>query len=403
MPKMLGTLLPLSAIGSFKAGETFIDWLVTTHQQAWQFLPLHASGWNQTSLYTSPYAGFGIGLNPLYVRLPKTLPKDPEFITANNAWLADYCLFLALADHFRTDDWTTWPESIRLHLPSAIEEWTEKLQQHYTRHQRIQAYTYRAYAKLHHYAHTHGIQLIGDAPFYIAHHSPLVWAHQQAFVLTSDGKEPFVSGVIKSRYFPRQIWHHPLYDYTNLETVSTLWQCRLQQATTLYDQLRLDSGISFYTYNKIHLHNAALDETVHGPGDHILWPLLQYSRSIGLKVFVENITNYDLRRLQRTMTRLGVRGIVVYTLNAKKCTGHHLSREIVYYSSNHDSMPLAEYCKSKEKALAVRNFLVENSQNLIVPLQDWQLVTERINRPGTPVSQNWHYSVDVNKLTLLTI
>ncbi len=391
MPKLLGTLLPLSAIGSFAAGEKFVEWLTKTHQQAWQLLPLHPSS-------ASPYAGFGIGLSPLFITAPENLSPDPEFLNNNRDWLGDFGLFMALADHFKTTNWTHWPAPIRNYRSQAIQTWTSQLATRIQYHQNLQAFVYREYSKLRHRAADKNIQLIGDVPFYLALHSPLVWANQKAFLIAKDGHLPFVSGVIGSGYFPRQVWHHPLYNYAHLARIKKLWKARLRYAADLYDGVRLDSAISFYTYNKIHPHHETLDETVTGPGDKIVRPLFRYSRKLKIKVFIENVTDYDQTALQQSAQKYHVPGVAIYALNPEKFVLGQFDARTIYYSSNHDTPTLTEFTKNKQNAKTTRQFLLDNCPQLILPLQDWQLSTKRINRPGTSESKNWRYKVDLSKL-----
>jgi 4-alpha-glucanotransferase len=398
MPKMLGTLLPLSAIGSFTEGEKFINWLVNTHQQAWQLLPLHPTGWKQSHLFASPYAGYGVGLNPLFAAVPKALPSDPGFAKEHQGWLADFCLFMALADHFKTDHWSTWPAPIRNHRPDAVKQWTIKLAPQIQYHQNLQAFLYRQYALLRQAANSKGIALIGDVPFYLSLNSPLVWTQQKAFLIDDDGQLPYVSGVTASTYFPRQIWDLPLYRYQSLEKVIDLWKMRLRYAATLYDRVRLDSAISFYVYNQIHPHDPHSDTTLAGPGDKVVRPLLDLCQRIGLDIFVENISAYDLGPLQTTLDKYQVPGVAVYALSPEQFELHALNPQTIYYSSTHDTVTLREYSGSLKKARETRDYFINNCQNLILPLQDWQLTSQRINSPGTPESKNWHYIVDLLSL-----
>lgn len=391
---MLGTLLPLSAIGSFAAGEQVLDWLTKTKQNAWQFLPLHQSGWKKKNLFTSPYDGFGIGLNPLFVKLPPELPDDVQFLTDHQDWLPDYALFMALADHFNTANWTSWPKAIAKHQATALRKWRLKLAMRIDYHQKVQAYVFREYQKLRKLAQAKKISLTGDMPFYLKLHSPLVWANQKAFEL----HEPYVSGVISSGYFPRQVWNLPLYDYRHLGLVKKIWKIRLRFCAELYDWLRMDSAVSFYTYNKINLENPAHDETVQGPGDKILRPLFGFSKKLKLKLFIENVTDYDQGPLRDLAQKYRVPGVAIFALNPEKFVLGHFDQQTLYYSSNHDCPTLVEFTHGRVNAKKTREFLLKNCPRLIVLFQDRQLSNRRINYPGTRESKNWHYKIDLSKL-----
>jgi 4-alpha-glucanotransferase len=67
-------------------------------------------------------------------------------------------------------------------------------------------------ARLRAYANQRGIQIVGDAPIFIAYQSAEVWARQDLFDLNPDGRPRVVAGVPPD-YFSAtgQRWGNPMY------------------------------------------------------------------------------------------------------------------------------------------------------------------------------------------------
>jgi len=433
MPQILGTLLPLTALTSqtkennlFSAGENFIPWLIKTHQQVWQLLPLHPTTNPEMKLSASPYSGFGIGLNPLYVSLAKDkgLPEvDVGFLNKHKDWLEDYALFMALVDNFHSHDWTTWPKQIRKREPEAMQNYQQKLSIQINYYRRLQFYLHQEFTKLELTAEKAGITLIGDIPFYLSFHSPLVWAHQNCFLIDPNGLLPFMSGAEGGPQFIRQVWEHPLYNWANFASVINLWKIRLAYARSIYTWVRLDSAIRFYTYGKMHPNDPSKDSIATAPGDVAFDLLISYCQEIGLQVFTEDVTGYDLKPLHQAMAKHLVPGVSVFSLSlAANSTQFDLNlfdpktsnTNDFFYSSTHDTPTLLGFVQNLSPAqkhyicsnldlpstsdnlsLArlVRQYLLTHCRRIILPLQDWLLTTDRINVPGTVSPHNWSYRI----------
>ena len=64
--------------------------------------------------------------------------------------------------------------------------------------------------KLRHYAHSNGVELMGDLPIFVALD---VWAHRELFQLNADGTPTAVAGVPPDLFEDGQLWGNPLYDW----------------------------------------------------------------------------------------------------------------------------------------------------------------------------------------------
>jgi 4-alpha-glucanotransferase len=425
MPEFLGTLLPLTALNKksptnlFEEGIKFVDWLADTSQNAWQFLPLHPTAWDEDDLYASPYTSFGIGLNPLFAPGIKPI-KDPDFEAKHSDWLPDFALYLALSEHFNTGDWTAWPTRIRKHMD--LDKWRTKLADRVAFHTDVQSSLHQEFYRLRSSAKSKNIQLIGDVPFYLPLETPFVWAYQDCFLINPDGSLPFVSGAEGEGHFIRQVWGHPLYRWTELSRLLKLWTIRTNYMASMYDGVRLDAAAAFYIYGQMSTTDEAHDRIAQGAGDKIFVPLINHCLKEGLKVFAEDVSGYDLSELQQAMTKLGLPGVSVFTLSltgtSEILDTKHFDPDVAHtreinYSSTHDTPTLAGFLeeltpgqkrvlrsalKVPITAKSIRQLLLNRCHKLIVPMQDWQLTKKRINVPGTINSHNWSYRIDLNKL-----
>lgn len=446
--KITGVGVPLSALWcekngkgagmSLETGEVFLDWVAEQSLSAWQLLPLHETEYEPGSLarrVPSPYKGYGVGLHPDTVDVSHVKPGKPsqKFLQQNSAWIGDYGLFCALRDYFRIDDWRQWPAEIARAQPAAKIDWERRLQPAVEAVVFRQEMAHAAFAQLRAKAQALGVKLVGDLPYYLALKSPLVWANQHLFDFTQTLELKRVSGVRRypGSLYGRQIWGHPLYRWNEKQygtPLTSLWKMRLTYLRQLYDVVRLDHAVGFLQYDAIHVTDETQDTRMKGAGLGVLKNVFDYSAQVGVRVFSEE-SGERLGHLRRALRRWNVWGVRVYrhgytraskTVNLQAADVLHWPKEIVGYTSTHDSLPLLTYLQSLSKkqlhtlatlakvdyvadhrALAVRlrRAVIDSpAQMVIVPMQDWLLTEERINIPGTEKSvgdTNWSYRLPV--------
>lgn len=440
LKKRLGTLAPLFSLRSFKnipkdrgtfaTGEAFLVWLQKTNQSLWQFLPLHTTELepNASKHISSPYKGYGIGLDPKYLPeefatiIPTSRQKE-DFIIANREWIKDYGLFCALRDYFHTDDWRTWGENLRVRDPEVLSRWSSALALEIDHHIRVQWQLHEAFAKLQRKAQNLDVALSGDFPFYLSLHSPLVWTHQSAFDIHGDQALQIVSGVtdIPPSFFGRQVWGHPLYNWESKEHRSgilSLWKLRLRYMSKLFSYLRFDYAEAFYHYgamSSVHPHE---DHDRKGPGSIVFEELVRFAHELGLYVFAED-SGTQPAEMRTSLNSLKCPSIRIFRFTSGESI-HVISELSVVYTTTHDTETLLSYTQSlsierkkhishvagisydqDDKALArkLRNAVIASpAQTVIVPIQDWLLTTERINTPGTETAMsdpNWRFEVKI--------
>ena len=304
-PRSSGILLhPTSLPGGHGIGDLgreayrFVDWLVSAGQSFWQVLPLNPTGYGD-----SPYQGFSACAgNHLLISLdaladlgiiPGTsLPqggkgahidygmvvtsktdllrrafkgfreKAPSSMkdrfgsfcgSMRNKWLEDYALFRALKDHFGGKPWPQWDAELVRRDPATIEKWSRQLAEDVLFHKWLQFEFFRQWSELRAYAGQNGIQIIGDAPIFVAHDSADVWSNQGMFRLDGNGNCTHVAGVPPD-YFSAtgQLWGNPLYNWDAMAGDGFRWWVeRFRVLLTCVDYVRLDHFRGFEAFWEI--------------------------------------------------------------------------------------------------------------------------------------------------------
>jgi 4-alpha-glucanotransferase len=177
-----------------------------------------------------------------------------QFCKSAEYWLEDYCLYMALAEHYHNFNWLAWEAGVRLRTPKIMKEWKNKLKEETEFHRFVQYVFYRQWHALKTYANKKGIQLIGDIPIYVNFDSADAWSNPGIFQLDRDTLQPTaVAGVPPDYFSPTgQRWGNPLYIWweknrLKQETFSW-WEKRLNHILSSFDLVRLDHFRGFESY-----------------------------------------------------------------------------------------------------------------------------------------------------------
>jgi len=435
--KIIGTFVPLDALhssaqakndaGTFASGLVFLDWLKKTGQNAWQVLPLNETQLepgSSTKHIPSPYKSYSIGLDPKYLpveymNMEPTAAQKKQFMQTYKDWIQDYALFCALRDHFGTDNWLMWEESIRVRKPAAMSEWTKKLKEEVNYHILVQWQLHQAYAELRQKADNLGIVLVGDLPFYPSLQSPLVWMHQEIFQIEEDTKLRYVSGIPNS-FFGRQVWGHPLYNWKHEKKVIAFWKMRIRYQVHLFTHIRFDHVKAFFNYGVLDLQDEKNDHYEDAPGVRILKEIIDFGRKEGGWLFVEN-SGQRTEILRETLIDLDLPGVKIFRFGINHAIYANAAlypKNCVAYTTTHDTETLLAYLQSisreekkelatlakmpyssddKEFAITIRTAILNSPAYMVIlPIQDWLLTTDRINIPGTETETNdpnWHFRI----------
>jgi len=277
-----------------RSAYRFVDFLHRSAQRYWQLLPL-----GPTSYGDSPYASFStFAGNPYFIDLDELIREgllrrkdlegaywggDPQrvdygavyyhrfsvlrkayergrerlgaefaaFRAENASWLENYALYMAVKAHFGMRSWTEWPnEDIRLHKAAAVERYGRELADDVAFYAFLQFLFFRQWNALRDYAHSKGVQFIGDVPIYVALDSADVWSEPKYFQLDENGIPEEVAGVPPDAFTEDgQLWGNPLYDYDEMRKDGFGWWIRrIEGARRLYDVVRVDHFRGFESY-----------------------------------------------------------------------------------------------------------------------------------------------------------
>jgi 4-alpha-glucanotransferase len=170
------------------------------------------------------------------------VPVYEKFCHRQAHWLEDYALFRALKQKFQGISYLNWPAELVLRVPAAIAQARQELSQQMDKVRFAQFLIFEQAQRLKEYAHSRGIGLIGDLPFFVSPDSSDVWAHPELFLLDNEYRPRFVAGVPPD-YFSEdgQLWGNPMYDWDALRrTGFRFWIDRLRALLAQVDAVRLD-------------------------------------------------------------------------------------------------------------------------------------------------------------------
>jgi 4-alpha-glucanotransferase len=239
-----GVLLHLSSLDAplGRGGRAFINWIARAGFTVWQFLPVGPPGDDGSPYWVrSDSAGNVNFIDP--DELPRLDGSEYEmFVRSSHDWLDDYACFEVLRAKHGNVPWWMWPTDYRDRTPGTIErvrrDFAAELREVQTK-QFIFAVQWR---KLREYAHSQGVRLFGDVPFYVAPDSAETWAHRQQFQLDATGQAISVAGVPPD-YFSEtgQFWGNPLYNWDAMQKDGFLfWRARVRRQLDRLDLLRID-------------------------------------------------------------------------------------------------------------------------------------------------------------------
>jgi 4-alpha-glucanotransferase len=468
-PTSLSNPYPIGDLGP--AATAFVDFLVESGQRWWQMLPIGPTG-GENSPYQSPFAFAG---NPLLVSpdrlveqgllsrqeigLPisgvagnvnypeaarwkmallekafehfgekRHVGRQSEFDTFSREesyWLEDFSLFSAIQRKEGTADWTRWNQELRTRQPDAVIRAQKHFADDIRYHEFVQWQFSVQWKELKTYCASKGIQLIGDIPLFVAHHSADVWAHPELFKLNTDGNPAVVAGVPPD-YFSKtgQLWGLPVYRWEALQEQNYRWWIeRLRMAFGRFDVNRLDHFIGFVrTYEVPATAKTALKGQYQpGGGASFFKAIREALGSLPLIADDLGATSPDVVTLLDQFQIPGTRvlqfefGSELQT-NSDPPTPHPL--KTVVYTGTHDNDTTAGWYRklpgTPRKALKkklgannreivwamIREALASQANTAIVPAQDLlELGSEaRMNFPGI-AKGNWGWRLKDGALT----
>ena len=467
MNRSSGVLMPMSSLpspygigGMGKSAYAFVDFLKAAGQKYWQFLPLVPTGAGD-----SPYSSFStFAGNPFYIDLDMLVKDrllkaeelaalawgdDPERVDydrlrrsrpqvlrlawtrgrkklagamsafcAENAWVENYALYMALKEHFGMLPWTEWPEEdIRLHRPEAVRRWSEKLREEMDYHIFVQCLFFSQWQKLRAYARKKGLRFIGDIPIYVALDSADVWSEPQFFQLDEKNVPKAVAGVPPDPFNDDgQLWGNPLYDWDAMERDGYGWWIRrIDGARRLYDCIRIDHFRGFESFWTVPYgaETARVGKWVPGPGMKLVGVLTQWFSDLD---FIAEDLGYVTPGVRKLLEDSGLPGmkILEFAFDAHGDSDylpHNCTPKSVCYLGTHDNDTVMGWLRTTRKTDRdfaarymhitpdegwcwgmIRAGMASASELFVVQMQDLLELgpAARMNTPGIP-SGNWRW------------
>ncbi|HBN83520.1 MAG TPA: 4-alpha-glucanotransferase [Clostridiales bacterium] len=460
-----GILLPIFSlpspygIGTFgKQAYDFVDQLKNAKQQYWQILPLCP-----TSFGDSPYQSFStFAGNPYFIDLEvlikeglltkeecdavdfgddcstidyaklytgrypllkkafirskhQQLPEYSDFKKLNTGWLGDYCLYMAVKNHFHNKSWLEWDDDIKFRHPSAVKRYTKELAQEIEFHSFLQYAFALQSNKLKKYSNDKGVKIFGDIPIYVAMDSADVWANPDLFLLDEDLMPQKVAGVPPDYFSAEgQLWGNPLYRWErHAQDGYAWWIERIDYALRLlYDTVRIDHFRGFDAFWAIPYgeKNAVKGQWCKGPGMDLF---KQIKKVLGDVDIIAEDLGLQTESLHALLQETGYPGMKViqfgfHNEEDSDHLPHNYCKNQVVYTGTHDNTTLLQwyrelaevdkeftdrYCRvagEKPNFDMIASVFQSVADLVIIPLQDYleKDGEARINTPST-IGSNW--------------
>ncbi len=351
-----------------------------------------------------------------------------KFCTENEHWLEDYASFIAFKDHFDKKAWSEWPQEIRDRELGDMQNLKNELSTEIEFEKFFQFIFSKQWSQLKGYCNDHGIQIIGDVPYYVNYDSADVWTNPHIFKLDLDKKPSFVAGVPPD-YFSEtgQLWGNPVYNWDVLqESQYDWWIQRMLHSLSLYDVVRIDHFRGFLAYWEV----AASEETaingswVETPADDFFNTMLQRFPELPILAEDLGVITPDVRELMHKFDIPGMKLLIFAfdeSLPHNPYAPHNHIKDCVVYTGTHDNntirgwfeqeapddmkLRFSEYIGREVSAEDVhkefvRLVMMSVANLVIIPIQDvLGLGAEhRMNRPATS-DGNWRWRLLPDQIT----
>jgi len=267
---------PYQSLSSFAGNELLIspDWLV--EDQLLQASDCQTNGFPQNEVdYQAVIAFKGRLLEKAWANFSARGPvglrdEYQKFLGEQAHWLEDYALFRSLKTKFDGAYYLEWPAEFVARDGRALDRARRELEGQIGQTCFAQFLVFRQFERLKAHAHSSGMRLIGDLPFFVSPDSSDVWAHPELFLLDERRRPSVVAGVPPDYFSAQgQLWGNPIYNWSVLRKSGYRWYiARLKSLLAYVDAIRLDHfrGFSAAWHVPADATTAQSGKWVAGPG-----------------------------------------------------------------------------------------------------------------------------------------
>ena len=352
--------------------------------------------------------------------------REVEDFRAENPWVEEYALYMAVKRSRGMVSWEQWPEEIRLRRPGAVETYATVLAEDMNFFIFLQFLFFRQWDALRSYVHDKGIEIIGDLPIYVPYDSCDVWANPSLFQLDEQGVPTGVAGCPPD-YFAKdgQLWGNPLYDWQKMSADGyRWWKKRICAASRLFDVIRIDHfrGLESYWSIPYGEETARNGKWVKGPDHDFIRALKESFPELRLIAEDLGFLTPEVMQLQKDSGFPGMK-VLEFAFDPREPSNylpHRYERNCICYSGTHDNETLVQWQAaqsdetlaytmeylgvSDEKDLTwgiLRAGMASVADTFIAQMQDYLGLgaQSRMNEPGTVSQKNWSWRLKKTDLT----
>ena len=340
------------------------------------------------------------------------------FALANDSWLNDYALYMALKTANGMKSWTQWPREYRKREPQALEAFKAENEEEIGFWKFVQYKFAAQWQAVKAYANKKDVQILGDIPIYVSADSVDAWVGGELFELDAQGGFARVAGCPPD-YFSAdgQLWGNPLYDWPRHEAEDfRWWKQRIKHATSIYDVVRIDHfrGIESYWAIPAVNRTARKGEWVKGPGMKLVNAI---RKNFPDTDFIAEDLGFLTPEVQQLVIDSGFPGMKVleFAFDPREPSNYLPDRypeNAICYTGTHDNETLIQWCEGidAETDAYARSYLgitaeddladaiieagmQSKAQLFIMQMQDYlRLGREtRMNEPGRLLQSNWRW------------
>jgi 4-alpha-glucanotransferase len=272
-----------------------------------------------------------------------------EFRNKHEHWLNDYALFRALKAKYKGAYYLDWPEDVVQRRPAALGNAGRELADEIEQVSFAQFLLFRQGEQLKAYAHSKGVGLIGDLPFFVSPDSSDVWANPELFLLDDRRRPSYVAGVPPDYFSAQgQLWGNPVYNWEALRATGYRWAIdRIRALLAHVDAIRLDHfrGFAAAWHVPAGAATAQTGQWVQGPGADFFKAVS--GELGGLPFIVEDlgIITPDVRSLRDQFQLPGTR-VLQFAFDGhadNPYLPHNFVSNTVVYTGTHDNAPTREW------------------------------------------------------------